>query len=402
MNIWMKRKRRWGRAGEGGEDAGGEDAGMRGEQVKNYMLLVVFIGLLAAACQTPETPPAATPCGMDTAVTVTILDETNTRLDGVLVSYRVNGGEWVAYPERVNGRVTLTSITGTYQIRAQKPGYRTTETIVPLAAFSCEGEPALTTMILPAAQCPVTPHPLLIQLPPAGSPQLHATHADPRAGGSRDRALTCQEQDDHGCRQYALPLQQGDVGNFSLEIEGLPDIGDMEVVDGVVSYATAPYDLTLTQGNRQQSFALAAAESATLTLPVERDEVGCPLVDLTAVTLTTTSAYPEPGVYLAGNLLMTDLSAEVCQQTPVLSDITYSMKLPPGTRLEEAQMIYWRDEAWVTGECRLEDGQYLCTAQLPNPLINQFYSVRAVVNGIEHIGTQLPFSNLCMVFSEGD
>ena len=360
-----------------------------------------------AACQTTETPPAATPCGVDTAqssfgtaVTVTVLDETNTRLEGVQVSYRVNGGEWVAYPERVNGRVTLNDIAGTYQIRAQKPGYRTTEVIVPLAAFSCEGEPAQTTLILPAAQCPVEPHPLLIHLPSTGSPQLHVTNADPRLRGDRERALTCQEQDDHGCQQYALPLQQGDVGNFSLEIEGLPGIGDMEVVAGVVSYAAAPYDVTLNQGNRQQTFDLDAAESATLTLPVERDEVGCPLVDLTAVTLTTTSAYPKPGVYLAGNLLMTDLSAEVCQQTPILSDITYSMKLPPGTRLEETQMIYWRDEEWVTGECRLENGQYLCTAQLPNPLINQFYSVRAVVNGQEHIGTQLPFTNLCMVFSE--
>ncbi|GIK57956.1 MAG: hypothetical protein HND44_20115 [Chloroflexi bacterium] len=374
--------------------------------MKNIALVVVilWIALVMVACQTTETPPAATPCrddtaqsGFGTAVTVTLLDETNTRLEGVQVSYRVNGGEWVAYPERVNGRVTLTGATGTYQIRAQKPGYRTTETIVPLAAFSCEGEPALTTIILPTAQCPVSPHPLLIQLPPAGSPHLHAG-----TGEGHARALTCQEQDGHGCRQYALPLQQGDAGNFSLEIEGLPDIGDMEVVDGVVSYATAPYDLTLSQGNRQQTFDLAAVASATLTLPVERDEVGCPWVDLTAVTLTTTTAYPEPGVYLAGNLLMTDLSAEVCQQTPILSDITYSMKLPPGTHLEEVQMIYWRDEAWVTGECRLEGGQYLCTAQLPNPLINQFYSVRAVVNGIEHIGTQLPFSNLCMVFSEGD
>ncbi|MCL4265064.1 MAG: hypothetical protein KJ069_17740 [Anaerolineae bacterium] len=372
--------------------------------MKSIALIVVilWVVLVMAACQTTETPPAATPCGVDTAqsgfgaaVALTLLDEANTRLEGVQVSYRVNGGEWQEYPERVNGRATLTGITGTYQIRAQKPGYQTTETIVPLAAFSCAGEPAQTTMILPAAQCPVTPHPLLIQLPPAGSPQLHATDAN-----GRERALTCQEQDDHGCQQYALPLQQGDVGNFSLEIEGLPDIGDMEVVDGVVSYATAPYDVTLNQGNRQQSFALAAAESATLTLPVERDEVGCPLVDLTAVTLTTTPAYPEPGVYLAGNLLMTDLSAAVCQQTPTLSDITYIMKLPPGTRLEEAQMIYWRDEAWVTGECRLEDGQYLCIAQLPNPLINQTYSVRAVVNGEEYIGTQLPLTNLCMVFSE--
>ncbi|MBX3059796.1 MAG: hypothetical protein KF770_25370 [Anaerolineae bacterium] len=372
--------------------------------MKNVALLIVIllVGLVMAACQTTETPPAATPCGVNTAVTVTLLDETNIRLDGVQVSYRVNGGEWAAYPERVNGRVTLTGITGTYQIRAQKPGYRTSETIVPLAAFSCEGEPAQTTMILPPAQCPVTPHPLLIQLPPAGTPQLYAAAANPRTGGDRERALTCQEQDDHGCRQYALPLQQGDLGNFSLEIEGLPGIGDMEVVDGAVSYAAAPYDLTLSQGNRQQTFDLAAAESATLTLPVERDEVGCPLVDLTAVTLTTTSAYPEPGVYLAGNLLMTDLSAEVCQQTPVLSDITFIMKLPPGTRLEDAQMIYWRDEAWVTGECRLEDGQYLCTAQLPNPLVNQTYSVRAVVNGQEYIGTQLPFSNMCMVFSGGD
>lgn len=359
--------------------------------------MILFIGWVAAACQTVETPPPATPCTTNTAVAVTLLDENNRRLEGLQVSYRVNGGEWLTYPERVNGRVTLDDIAGTYQIRAQKPGYQTTETIVPLAAFTCEGEPVQTTLILPTAQCPVEPHPLFIHLPATGSPEISAKNAN-----GRDLTLVCQEQSGSGCQQYALPLKQGDPGDFSLEIKGLPGIGDMEVVDGVVSYAAAPYGVTLSQGNRQRAYDLAAATSGAFSLPVERDEVGCPLVDFTAVTLNTTSAYPEPSVHLVGNLLMTDLSADVCQQTPILSNITYIMELPPGTHLRDTQMIYWRDGEWVTGDCRLEDGQYLCTAQLPNPLINQSYSVRAVVNGVEYAGTQLPFSNLCIVFGGRD
>lgn len=348
-----------------------------------------------AACQTTETPPAATPCGVDTAVEVTILDDSNIRLEGVQVSYRVNGGEWQEYPERVNGRVTLNDAPGTYEIRAQKPGYQATTNIVPLAAFSCDGEPAQTTLLLPYAQCPTDPQPLLIQLPTAGSAQLSAIDAN-----GRERNPACQEQTSDGCQSYTLPLEQGDVGDFSLVVGTLPGVGEMDVVDGMVVYTTLPYDLTLSQGNRQQTFDLAAAVAALLALPVERDEVGCPLVDLTAVSLTTESAYPEPGVYLAGNLLMTDRGAASCQQTPVLTDITYYANLPPGTNLDDVEVIYWRDEEWQTAVCRLENGQYLCTAQLPNPLINQTYSVRLVINGAEYIGTQLPLTNLCMVFSE--
>jgi hypothetical protein len=71
-----------------------------------------------------------------------------------------------------------------------------------------------------------------------------------------------------------------------------------------------------------------------------------------------------------------------------------------GTRLEDVQVIYWLDEEWQTAVCRLEENQYLCTAQLPNPLVSQYYSVRAVVNGEEHTGMQLPFDNLCMIFGD--
>lgn len=366
------------------------------DEMRRVALVVLLVLLVMTACQRQEAaPPTATACRTNTAVTLTVLDENNTRLERVQVSYRVNDGDWMVYPERVNGRVTLDGGPGSYQIQAQKPGYQTGETTIPITAFTCGEEAVLTTLVLPYAVCPTDPHPLLIQLPPGHTPQLRA-----RDGNGRERTLACQEQNNDGCLVYAWPLQQGDVGAFSLEIKGLPGVGAMQVVDGVVAYESTPFDLTLRQGNRQQTFDLATSAAGTFSLPVDRDEVGCPLVDLTAVTLTTTAAYPEPTVHLAGNLLMTDLGAAVCQQRPVLSDITYIMELPPGTHLEETQMIYWRDEAWVTGECRLENGHYLCTAQLPNPLINQFYSVRAVVNGQEYIGTQLPFSNMCMVFSE--
>jgi hypothetical protein len=329
---------------------------------------------------------------MDTAVLVTLLDETNIRLDGVQVSYRVNGGEWQAYPERVNGRITFRDVPGIYEIRAQKPGYQTATAVVPLAAFSCNGEPAQTTPILPYAQCPADPHPLLIQLPD-DSPQLSATDAN-----GRERTPICQSQGQTACQNYALPLLPGDGGNFSLTLADLPGIGDMTIVDDVIAYEADPFVVTLAQGNRQQAFNLAAAASATLALSVARDEAGCPWVDFTAVTTPTTTAYPEPGIYLAGNLLIPNLSAESCQQTPILTDITYYADLPPDTNLNNVQMIYWRDEEWVTADCRLENGQYLCTAQLPNPLINQTYSVRLVINGEQHIGTHLPFTNMCMIF----
>lgn len=360
-----------------------------------WVVPVLVVGWLAVACQTTETPPAATPCGVNTAVTVTILDETNSQLDGVQVSYRVNGGEWVEYPERVNGRVTLQDAPGTYEIRAQKPGHQTANTIVPLAAFTCEGEPALATLVMSYAQCPTEPVPLYIQLPPAASVFFHVTGPD-----GRDQTLSCQEQSDDVCHTYVLPMTSGNVGNFLLWAADLPGVGEMEVVDGVVAYAVEPFEMILSQGNRQQTFDLAGTQTGMFTVPVNRDEVGCPLVDLTAVTLTTEPADPDVHVFLAGNVLMTDLGAAECQPEPVLTDITYAVTLPAGVHLDDIEVIYWRDEEWATAVCRVEDGQYLCTAQLPNPLIGQAYAVRAIIDGQEYVGTQLPMTNLCIVFDQ--
>jgi hypothetical protein len=355
--------------------------------------------LVTAACRTPESA-ISTPCPTDTAVLLTLTDENKVVLDGVQVSYRVNGGEWQEYPERVNGRVTLSGGVGTYEIRAEKTGYEPAETVVPLAALaenSCETEAVTAVLTLPFAQCPTTPRPLLIRLPANSSPVPLASAPD----GSF-RSLTCRQTSDEVCQEYALPLEQGDEGNFSLAVMNLPETGTMQVIDGLVSYNYEPYELELTQGMRQKFINAAGVQGVLIELPVERDEVGCPLVDLTAVTYTS-----EPGPYAntvsidqTGDLLITDVAADECQQPPVLTNITYEVTLPEGTRLDEVEVIYWRDEDWVTAECRLENNQYLCTAQLPNPLLNQFYSTRARINGVEYIGTQLPFTNLCLFFDE--
>jgi hypothetical protein len=368
--------------------------------MKKMIVAALSLMLVAtAACRTPETA-VPTPCATATAVLLTLTDANKLVLEGVQVSYRVDGGEWQEYPERVNGRVSLNGGVGTYEIRAEKPSYETAETVVPLAAFaesSCVGEPVTAVLTLPFAQCPITPRPLLIRLPATSSAVPLVSAPD----GSF-RSLTCQQIDDGVCQEYALPLEQGDEGNFSLGIMNLPDAGTMQVVAGVVTYEYEPFEIELSQGMRQKFINAAGVRGVLIELPVKRDEVGCPLVDLTAVAHTTTLDHHANTVSIdqTGDLLITDLAADECQRPPILTDITYEVTLPAGTRLDEVEVIYWRDEDWVTAECRLENNQYLCTAQLPNPFLGDFFSVRAVIGGIEHIGTQLPFSGLCFFFDE--
>lgn len=337
---------------------------------------------------------------MHTAVTLTVIDENKLVLNGVQVHYQVNGGEWVQYPEQVNGRVTLDGGVGSYHIRAEKAGYQPVQTTVPLAAFaesSCADAPVTAMLALPFAQCSTEPQPVLVQLPPIGAPHLQANAPN----GSR-RTLTCRQPGSEVCREYALPLLPDDEGDFSLQISKLPDTGVMQVTDGVVTYSYEPFEIALNQGMRQQLIAVEGITALNIALPVARDEVGCPLLDLTAVTHTAKPDSSADTVFIdqQGRLLMTNLSAPECQVMPALRDITYEVTLPAGTHLDDVAMVYWRDEAWQTAVCRLANSRYLCTAQLPSPLINQFYATRVRLGDQEYSGTQLPATGLCLVFGD--
>jgi hypothetical protein len=75
--------------------------------------------------------------------------------------------------------------------------------------------------------------------------------------------------------------------------------------------------------------------------------------------------------------------------------------LPAGTRLADVEVVYQvGEEAWQTAECRFAAGQYLCTAQVLNPLVRQPFAIKALLQGKEYVGTQLPFDTVCLVFEE--
>lgn len=371
-----------------------------------FWLLIFFVGWWTTGCAATspsQTPPAV--CDVDegqTAVSLTLLDDKEAPLERVTVRYRLNDGPWTPLPEAVNGRALIPGGGGAYQIRAEKTAYEAAETAVIVPAPlppDCRVPTQPVTLRLAAAVCPVEPEPLVIRLlAPETGADVRVTAVLPNG---RNLTLTCQP-DGANCQTYQLPLTQ--AGAHQLILNGLPTTGSIFLEDGVLDYDWRPYELELTHGGQRQRLTGERVNRLTLDFPVAPDEAGCAQPDFRALTVAT---LPEPGsdapfpditVHQLGGLLMTDLSAEACQQPPVWTEVAFEVVVPAGTPLAEVSLLYGLDGRWQRGECGVENGRLLCRAQFPNPFINQPYAVKAVVAGQERIATQLPFSNLCIVF----
>jgi len=367
-------------------------------KVSPYVSLLVI--WLAACAATPAPTPLPCDDTGQTAVALTLLDENNTAVDRVQVSYRVNGGAWQDLPERVNGRAHIPGGGGGYEIRTRKPGYQTGETavIVPAAIPpACEVTTQSVTLQMALALCPTDPEPLTIQVKPAvGVEGVGVTAVTPNG---RD-TLAC-EADENGCQTFHLPLNK--PGGYQLALEGLLSYGAPSVDQGVISYDLLPYEVNLRFGTQTRTLSGAGASRLDLDFVVSPDEVGCPLPDLRGLTavaspdLTTNDPFPPLDVTHEGSLIMTDLSAEECQAQPVMKPVDFALTVPSGTRLADVALLYWLDGGWQAGECGVRDGRLICTAEFPQPLLRQPYAVKAVVNGEEYIQTQIPFDTLCIL-----
>jgi hypothetical protein len=368
-----------------------------------WVFLAIWWVVGCAGVPQSATPPAACDMGEEkTAVTLTLLDDEEAPLEQVLVRYSHNDGPWISLPDPVNGRALIPGQSGVYQIRAVKAAYEAAETTVTVPAPSqpnCQAPTQQVTLQLAAAVCPIEPESLALELlQPEEVERAKVTAVMP---DGRPISLTCRP-DSEECRAYELPLTQ--VGQYQLILDDLPATGPIFLEDGILHYDWLPYEVYLSHAGRNRRLAGERATRLTLDFTVAPDEGGCAQPDLRSLTVAQTPAgessapFPPARVHQLGGLLMTDLSAEACQQPPVLTTVAFEVVVPAGTPLAEVELLYGLDGRWQRGECGLENGRLLCNAQFPNPFINQPYAVKAIVAGQEQIATQLPMSNLCILF----
>ncbi|MCB8965421.1 MAG: hypothetical protein H6660_00860 [Ardenticatenaceae bacterium] len=366
--------------------------------MRNWVVIGCLLVLLLAACQGESVDEVGETCneGVETAVSLTLRDENDSPMQHVNVRYRVAGGAWQDLPERVNGAAVISGTAGEYEIVAQKQGYQTVETAVsvPAAPDGCGLTPQQLTLDFTRTACAVTPQPLALSLAaPADLTDLQVWSYSPTQGR---QSLTCTN-DANGRCAYLLPLTES--GTYELTVEGLPGNGRMSLDDDIITVTYTPFDLLLTQGMREQHVNGEGVDNVTISVPVRPDEINCPLAALNELTVTANERYGDGiTVGLLGGLTATDLGAAECQVESQLMPVHYNVTVPTGTRLTDIAVLYWLGEEWQTADCQFTDGQILCTAMLPNPLLKHPYAVKAVVNGVEHIGTQVPFDNMCFLF----
>ena len=370
--------------------------------MRNGWIWLVMVGLvgLVAACGGQTSPPV-TECdfGTQTAVTLNILDENGEPQRLVRVEYRLDDGSWQALPESVNEQAVFQEGPGTYQFRLEKSGYAPEEFVV-VAEEATDGSCQITSQTVAVAMspivCPAT-EPAFLEISVAAESEAVAVTAVTPDGRQE---LTCAPGG--ACQQFQLPLSRS--GSYTIDVTGLAGVGPMTVAAGLITYPLRPSDVTLRYANIERTLSLSGADSVHLELAVTADEVGCPLADFRTLTaqpepdVTSGEPFPELGVSQVNNLLMTDLSAPECTAVPQPYPVTFEASLPGGTPVDEVSVFAFAEGAWQVAECGVEDGRFLCTAVLPNPLIGQPYAYKIVAAGEEMVGTSLPFDSLCIVF----
>ena len=61
-------------------------------------------------------------------------------------------------------------------------------------------------------------------------------------------------------------------------------------------------------------------------------------------------------------------------------------------------MAVWTGDEQTIGVCGMEDGRFLCTVSLLNPVYDMPYVEQVLINGEEYVTTSLPFSGVCILF----
>lgn len=370
--------------------------------MRNWWIWLVMVGLvvLAAACG-GQASSTVTECdfGGQTAVTLQISDENGEPQRLVRVEYRLNNGAWEALPESVNERAVLQEGPGTYQFRLEKSGYAPEEFVV-VAEAATDGSCQVTSQTVAVAMTPlVCPATELAFLEVAVAAEGEAVAVTAVTPDGRQE-LTCVPGDD--CQQFQLPLSR--PGSYTIDVTGLAGLGPMTIEDGIVTYSLRPRQVTLRQSNVTQRLDLPGAESVSIQLMVAADEIGCPLAELRTMTSQTTpdpasdEPFPPLDIFQENNLLLTDLSVPECEAEPQPFLMTYEATLPNGTPLRTVSASVLAEAGWQTAECGVEDGRFLCTAVIPNPLVGQPYAFKIVAAGDEYVGMSLPLDNLCLVF----
>ncbi|MBK8905374.1 MAG: hypothetical protein IPM53_29600 [Anaerolineaceae bacterium] len=370
--------------------------------MRNWWIWLVMVGLVALAAACGGQPSSnVTECdfGGQTAVTLNILDEKGLPQRLVRVQYRLGDGSWEALPESVNEQAVFQEGPGTYQIRLEKSGYGSEEVSVVVTEAE-DGSCRVTTQTVAVAmsplECPAA-EPTVLEI--AVESQGEAVVVTAVTPNGRQE-LTCAQGG--ACQQFQLPLPR--PGSYTVEVTGLAGVGPMTVEDGLITYPLRPSQVMLRQVNVEQTLSLSGADSVRLELAVTADEVGCPLADLRSLTaqpepdIASGEPFPELGVSQVNNLLITDLSASQCTAVPQPYPVIYEASLPGGTPVDEVSVFAFAEGEWQVAECGAEDGRFLCTAVLPNPLVGQPYAYKIVAAGEEMVGTSLPFDTVCLVF----
>ncbi|MCB8978593.1 MAG: hypothetical protein H6657_14320 [Ardenticatenaceae bacterium] len=364
-----------------------------------WLSLMVILGGLADCGGQASNEAVECDFGGQTAVSLQILDESGQPQRLVRLEYQLDDGPWQALPESVSGEAVLRDGPGTYHIRLEKPGYGMEErTVVVAESESCQLAAETVEVAMARAVCPDT-EPAILQIEVES--ESDAVEVTAVAGTTRQE-IQCTDADDANCHRYALQLNR--EGSYTIDVAGLAGLGPMMVEDGLITYESRTSQVTLRQNNVAESVNLPGAESVSLQLSVAADEIGCPLADLRTMTAlpepdpASDEPFPKLTMFQQNNLLMTDLSVPECDAAPQPYLMTYEVSLPNGTPLRTVSASVFTGQEWQDAECGVEDGRFVCTAVVPNPLVGQPYAFKIVAAGKEYVGMRLPLDNLCLVF----
>ncbi len=362
--------------------------------------ILITIGVACARENAGET--AVCDFTAQTAVTVIIHNESGEPQRLVNVRYRLDGSPWQSLPEVVNEQAVLRDGPGTYQIRLEKPGYKTGEITVVVGeteAESCQVAAETVTVPLALAVCPnVEPAQLEVEIV-SESEAVVVTAVTPGIGNQQ---LTCARPEAANCSHYTLPLTNN--GLYKISVTGLAGVGPMSVVGDVISYTLRTSQMTLRQESVNRTITHTGANSLEATFDVSPDEIGCPLVDFRSLTtqvepdVTSGEPFPDLEVGLQSNLMITDLGGESCRAVPQPYPVHFEAILPIGTPLSEAGVFTLHNNEWLAASCEIQDGRFLCTASYPNPFVGQPFAYKVIAASEEYVGTSLPFDNLCLIF----
>ena len=368
------------------------------------MLAILALLLALAACDAPD--PAACQDDEYPAVRLEVVDGSDEPLTGASLRYRVGEGDWQSWAESLGRETTIRGRPGWYQLEVAKQGYgsQTLTLQVPAdGADACRPIAQPVTLQLARTPCPEPPAALTLTVDP---PQ-RGLEATVRLPGSGRQQLACQDAAGDACGAFSFDLTE--PGQHQLTLEGLPGLGQMRVVSDVVVYEAPPVDLRLQHRGAEDITSSGGAEMIAYSFPVRWDEANCLLADFRDMETTYADSGPpfEPGdserrppltLRYMGSLTITDLGAAECQAEPVLTALPFGVDLPAGANPSAVQVQVNYGEGWQKAECDIEDGRFVCWAQVPNPLIDRPLVASAQAKGETTTGLSLPFDGLCLLF----